>query len=636
MLALALARATLAASPAQAQPTATAPQVIAAPGSGVISLGGLAIARDGSGGLVYLANVSGVAHVFVSRLVGGVWQAPQQVDAGLSGPSSQPQITGTNNGVLSIAFINDGALFVTQATSTTAPFSAPQPLATGASNPTIQMNTFGEAYVAFSAAVPGGNDVEVYYYDTQSWAPASPVALNAAPDDAGTGPGAPSLATAGDGVAIVSWGEQGHVYSRRVWGTATSVETEQLDPSSVAGWGEATASDPAASVGGDSSYPDIAFREDVSNGSATQSRVLLGRLIAEQTQPAVPIDGISAGFGGAATTPAVAMNEYGRGFATLAAGGTNGVVATPLQTNGVPGAPEGVSSGTNLGPPYPVPALAGLISTLIAWQQTTAPGNAQIMLRYAQDGTDLGPQQTMSSAGLGPTDAADGLAAAGDVNGDAAVAWVQGTADQRSIDVAMLYQPPGAPAPSTPGTSYTTQPQAALIWSAARESWGPVTYTVVLDGSQIAQTTGTYVTPPAPLIDGPHMWLVQVTNPAGLTATSGVATVFVDTEPPRLRIRLVGTPRVGLPVDMYLAYYDPPNPTEPGAQASGIASVTVGWGRGGPVSTVTGTVAVHTFTRAGLYPLTVTATDRAGNATRIIRYLRILPGPPKAKQRSRR
>ena len=43
------------------------------------------------------------------------------------------------------------------------------------------------------------------------------------------GSGAPQVATAGDGVGIVAWGEGGHVYSRRVWGTAPSVVDEQAD-----------------------------------------------------------------------------------------------------------------------------------------------------------------------------------------------------------------------------------------------------------------------------------------------------------------------------------------------------------------------------------------------------------------------
>ena len=43
----------------------------------------LDIARDGTGGVVYVKSVGGVDHVFASRLQGGAWQPPEQLDAGL-------------------------------------------------------------------------------------------------------------------------------------------------------------------------------------------------------------------------------------------------------------------------------------------------------------------------------------------------------------------------------------------------------------------------------------------------------------------------------------------------------------------------------------------------------------------------
>ena len=65
--------------------------------------------------------------------------------------------------------------------------------------------------------------------------------------------------TAGDGVAIVAWGEGGHIYTRRVLGTSPSIVYEQADPSSFGGWSEVSAGDPQISSGGDSSYAAVAF-----------------------------------------------------------------------------------------------------------------------------------------------------------------------------------------------------------------------------------------------------------------------------------------------------------------------------------------------------------------------------------------
>ena len=208
--------------------------MIDGPSAAITSLGGLSIARDGSGGLVYSKTVSGTPHVFVSALVGGQFQSPVQVDASLAGASSQPVIAAGNGGVLLVGFINGGQLYVVDRASTTAPFGSPQPLAGAASNPAIQMTNFGKGYLAFTVADGAGHDVRAAYYYNGAWSlEAAP--LNDTPaDDAGTGSGAPQVAAAGDGVAIVVWGEGGHVFSRRVWGTSPSVIDEQADvPSRV-------------------------------------------------------------------------------------------------------------------------------------------------------------------------------------------------------------------------------------------------------------------------------------------------------------------------------------------------------------------------------------------------------------------
>ena len=144
------------------------------------------------------------------------------------------------------------------------------------------MTNFGKAYLAFTVADGSGHDVRAAYYSGGAWSlEAAP--LNATPgDDAGTGPGAPAVAAAGDGVAIVAWGEGGHVFSRRVWGTAPSVVDEQADLASISGCNEVSAGNPAVAAGGDSSYVDVAFQETVSCGGTDQSRVLVNRLRASQ------------------------------------------------------------------------------------------------------------------------------------------------------------------------------------------------------------------------------------------------------------------------------------------------------------------------------------------------------------------
>src|SRR5579859_2528843 len=50
------------------------------PSQDFLAFGGVAMAEDGTGGIVYEKRVEGVPHVFASRFVGGRWEAPVRVD----------------------------------------------------------------------------------------------------------------------------------------------------------------------------------------------------------------------------------------------------------------------------------------------------------------------------------------------------------------------------------------------------------------------------------------------------------------------------------------------------------------------------------------------------------------------------
>jgi PKD domain len=605
------------ASPALAQPSPAPPTVIDGPSAAIASLGGLSIARDGTGGLIYSKAVAGVPHVFVSALFGGRFQTPVQVDAGLSGASSQPVIAAGNGGLLLIGFINGGELYVVDRPSSTAAYSSPGALIGGASNPSLQITNFGKAYLAFTVADGSGHDVRAAYYYNGAWSlEAAP--LNAIPaDNAGTGTGAPAVAAAGDGVAIVAWGEGGHVFSRRVWGTAPSVVDEQADLSSISGCNEVSAGNSAVSAGGDSSYVDVAFRETVSCSGTDQSRVLVNRLRASQYDGATSADGLSSPGASSAGDPDVAMTEYGQGFVTAAGESSNNVLAMELGSNGAYGPEVQVNSLPATAPSYPVPGVAGLFSTLVAWQQTPGTaGPAEIRVRYEPRASTLGPELVLSSPAQGPTDAALGIAATGDGGGDAAVAWVQGATGSNQIVVDQMYQPPSAASvPKKLSYSRTTQP--VLRWSASSARWGPITYTVTLDGTQVGQTGATSLQVPAALANGSHSWRVTATNPAALTGVSKVARFFVDTVAPVLKATVSGPRRAGSDEIVRLSYHDP-------APGSGVEKLTIRWGDGKTTQVKPGTHRIaHAYRRPGRYAITVTVFDRAGNKQTVVRHVKI-------------
>jgi hypothetical protein len=156
-----------------------------------------------------------------------------------------------------------------------------------------------------------------------------------------------------------------------------------------------------------------------------------------------------------------------------------------------------------------------------------------------------------------------------------------------------------------------------LRWSASSARWGPLAYTVSVDGVEVGQTGGGSLRLPAPLHDGAHTWRVTVTNPASLTATSKAARLFVDTLAPVVKVTASGPRRAGSDEVARLSYRDPP----PG---SGVAKLTIRWGDGTVTHVSPGTHRlVHVYRRAGRYTITVTVTDRAGNQTAAARAVKI-------------
>lgn len=615
------------ASPAAAQPPVPAAPVVLDGPSGAISRpSGLAlsIARDGTGGLVYLKAVSGTPHVFVSRLVGGAFQTPVQVDSQLPGTSSQPVIAAGNGGVLLTAFINSGQLDVVQANAA-GQFTAPTALAGGAINPAISMTNFGKAYIAFSQTDGAGHDVRTAYYFNGSWALEGPP-LNATPaDDAGSGAAMrPSVAAAGDGIAIVVWGEQGHIYSRRVWGTQPSVVDEQADATLPAGCTEKSVDSPVVGTGGDSSYAAVAFHAVLTCAGQQDSRVLLNRLQGSVYDGTAEADGLAPTSTDGATDPQVAVAEGGRGWVTSARTGSDDLFAASLAPNEVfAGGASQVNSLPSATLPYAVPAIAGLRANLIAWQQLPGltPGG-DIRVRFAGDGVTLGPEIVLSSPAQGPPDASDGLAADGDTSGDAAIAWLQGPPSATEVVVGQLYEPPGSFSATSP-FFYTRKSQPLLSW-AQPAGWGPMTYSVTIDGAQLGSTSSTATQAP-PLNDGPHTWQVVATNPAGQQSQAPAATVFVDTAPPigvlKVRRRVVA----GAKLRATVKWVDRPPQGELGASASGVAKVVIRWGDG-TLLRVRGArhSFSHVYRKPGRYRITVNVTDRAGNITHVVKFVKVV------------
>jgi hypothetical protein len=568
----------------------------------------MSIARDGTGGLVYLDYIGGQQHVVVSRLAGGQFRPPQQIDTTLGGGSSQPVIAASNKGLLLIAFINSGALYVVSRTSPSAPFTQPRLLATGAGNPAIQANNFGKAYLAFTVGGGGGSDVRSAYYAGGRWSVESAPLDSNPSNGAGSGQGRPRVATAGDGIGTVAWGEGGHIYTRRVWVTSPSVVFQQADTGAVGGWSEVSANQPDVAVGGNSSWVGVVFDEMVSNGSQQQSRVLYNRLQGGNYNGATGADALGTPDADGAGDPRIAMAEYGNGLISSARQSSNQVVSGILGTNGSFAAPYRADSLPNSSPPHAVPGVVGLNSLVLAWQHDLGIGGSDIRARYFTVANGLWGEQVLSTPSWGPTDAASGIAAGGDQNGDVAVGWVQGTPGARRIVVGQMYQPPGKP---TGLSKYARGTHPTLTWHAPPGAWGPMRYAVRFDGTFAGTTTATSFTVPRRVRQGPHTWTIMATNPAGFQSPTVRSRVLVDSVKPRMSFKLTTN---GKAVAISLQYTDRP----PGAlYSSGVGSIVIQWGDGSVSRLAVGqNRRVHFYRRRGGFRVRVIVADRAGNTTR--------------------
>jgi len=75
------------------------------------ALGDVDLARDGTGGVVYVKRDGGVPQVFLSRLSGGAWQPPEKLASGA--PVTEAAVTATDGGRLAAAWIAGGDVWAT-------------------------------------------------------------------------------------------------------------------------------------------------------------------------------------------------------------------------------------------------------------------------------------------------------------------------------------------------------------------------------------------------------------------------------------------------------------------------------------------------------------------------------------------
>lgn len=227
-------------APSSAGALITPAQAIDGPSPEIVDLGGVAMAPDGSGGLVYRKRVDGRSHIFVSRLVEGVWTAGRRVDAGQRFDSSWPVIGAGDGGRLVVTWVqefgsNSDRLYYATLDPGASRFQGPLVLDGNVGEatstfPSLAMNGSGQAYLAYRAPTGTGTnpgfppgyvdfDVRVARFDGAFWSVLGTLADRnpAAPVRPSTAANAPRAGIDVSGTGIVAFQEPDDELIDRIW-----------------------------------------------------------------------------------------------------------------------------------------------------------------------------------------------------------------------------------------------------------------------------------------------------------------------------------------------------------------------------------------------------------------------------------
>jgi hypothetical protein len=605
-------------------------QTIDGPSPDVLDVGGVAMAEDGTGGIVYRKRVDGRAHVFAAQFVNGAWRAPQRIDVGQAFDSSWPRIGAGNRGRLVVTWVQEfGAgsdrMFSAALDPGATRFQPPVPVDLNvgeatATFPSLAMARGGSAYLVYrvvtdtSAANPPGYvgaDVKVARYGGALWnVLGSLIDRNPGiPVRAPTALNSPRVGIDVGGTSgIVAFHEPGDDFVDRVWarrifggslGIPLQVSPSQWDGAPLRGPADAFSLDVAGFAQG-----AVAFRQQPGEG---------GRLGATRIMVNEIPDSFSEGAG-AFAGPRVVDGE------PRADVGPPSVAVTPLSPfravfasgPGVLGASgdselvdrsERIDEGNAIAGSDPLVDLAETGAAAMAWKA----GNAVTVRELRTDGV---PEVVVGSAPRGgPVNA---LELGGSGLGDAIVGFHQGGTAFGQVGAVVVDAPPSEFFIQVP-EGWVRKRKVRIGWDPSPSAISPATYTVTVDDEPVVEGLRRLRTTlgPRKIADGLHTLQVIAIDAAGQETGSQAGRVRIDRNGPRVRMSRRGR-RVTVRVIERRRRH-----------GSGLRKRSVKIAFGDGTERARKPRARHRYRGRGVYRISVTARDRVGNRTRFSRRVRI-------------
>jgi hypothetical protein len=587
-------------------------------GSDIVGVGDVDIARDGTGAVAYVKRDGGVDHIFVSRILNGVWQTPERVDGAFAEAGSQPVVAAADGGRLAVAFVSGTTLYVMLKPDANTPYGAPQGLAAAGGNvfnPSIDMSIHGTAYLSFTLPGSSAADVRIARLDRKAttWdVLGTPLDIDPA-RDAGNGNGRSKTVVSADGTALVVWGEAGHVYARRVFDERLSAAPQDLNTGVIDGHQGDVADLPDVDIEDDSSFAWAVFRQHFDDG---RYHTVAKRLVGSQFEQDTVVDGFGWG-GDESARPFVDLNGRGEGMA-LTGSGALGAYSSLLHDDHFFNA-QLLNPANNV-PPQPVGGMAENNDAYVAWLQGTGPGDATVhIVSYDIDPAKRtvpapGPDTQISTLDAGPVDIDAGFDMGVNRAGDATALFIQGTGDARRLMSAGFDRVPGTFRGYT-SAKFRRTARPPLSWATSFELWGPVTYRVMIDGQPFGETQATKLTTVNPVPDGEHKWQVVATDRRGQTAATPTRTLRIDATPPK--VKLTVHRRKGRVARATVKASDL---VSPAVKASGVRVVRIDFGDGFRVNA---RKASHRYRRGGRRTIRAVVADKAGNVTVVRKRIRV-------------
>lgn len=621
--------------PGSAEALITPPVTVDGPSAAIIDFGGVAMASDGTGGLIYVKSIDGVRHVFASRYLRGGWSAPVRVDWGQQFEAGEPAISAGPRGELLAVWTSPIAtvkgrlrygLFSARIGPGATEFGPALPIdpnvgeALGV-DPSIAATSAGKALVAYRVIThdfvgsppPGTLPVQLRPGDVMAeirlarlngdrWARLG--AVNRNPEASMRPPSltnGPQVGVGSTGSAVVAWQEPdqtgaARIWMRRVFGTTPGFPLE----ASPATWeGAAVSGDVDAFSLDVTPYAmaRVAFR--VARGSGA----LAGRLLVNTLPPNFSIvggklSGAELADAGAAAVgpPDVALAEdddrkattrlaYVAGSRLRQVGGSGEGAIGPLA---VPGAPPAVPGSAAVAAADP----AG--GGLVAYPALDPNGRPAVAVRqeFASGAAQTG---LVSGVQSGPV---AGLAIGRSGGGDGLIGFRQGEAGRYQIVAERVSVPPSRFKVRVP-KGWIRPNGAKLRWAAAPTTVGKVRYTVLVDGRAVRSKLKRRAFRPGAGLLGSGVRRVQVlaTDALGQQTVTAAAKLKVDGEPPAIRV----APR-GRRVVVRISDRD-----------SGVAAKGTLLSFGDGVRERGGSRFVYEYPRRGNFRIVVKARDAAGN-----------------------